>query len=897
MRLHSIRLQNYRGIVDATVDFADGVTIVEGPNEVGKSSIHEAIAHLREDKSSSKKASVKDTQPIGVDEGPEVSLHLTTGDVELRYAKRWLRGQYTTLEILRPRPEQLSGDEAHERFLAVLADTVDVDLLVALDVAQGESLDQAPMAQISALQSALSETGTEVADHDVFLDRVEEEYLKYFTKSGRPTGEYRDIGAEVTAAEEAHRELTVRSEAMDDLVDRHARASARLATVREQLDAAIAEREAAEEEFAALTELRSALTDAEQRAEAITRDVSLAEDARKRRTALVDDADVAAQTVSRASERAHDLETAQEEKDAAFAQAQREATSVREALEAARAQAKRTSLRLSRTRARGDYAELKRRLGEIRAQEERRAAAAATARSIAVTAADVDRLVSLETDVRIAESAKTSAAAQIVARRLGETPVRIDDAEIGEAGETELAVVSDVRIVVDGVADITVRPGASPVELDRTLEAAKSALSSELERLQVDSVAQARERAHRRADAEAEAAEAASTLTALLGRDGREDLEAAFARAEALIAGSGVDGQSGDDESDSEEPGDEGSASGARTDDAGSDDDAAETVADLEAALADAEAVVDDAQAAADEATARLDSARANRDDARVETVRVQTTLAEARTQAERLEKALAEARAAESDEALESAVSAATEQAREAGVRVAEARSAYDAADPQTLEMKVNNVRQLVVSKEAQRESDRQEVDRLTALIDDRAGEGIYEKLKSAEEALETAQRRQARLERSARAIDLLRSTVHAHRDEAQRKYVAPFKAQIERLGRPIFGPDLSVEVSEDLAIASRTLAGTTVPFESLSGGTREQLSLIGRLAVAALVDPSAGAPVILDDAFGFADPERLAALNIVLGTIGESAQVILLTCQPERFASVGGATTVSLG
>ncbi|NNV09214.1 hypothetical protein ETC03_23945, partial [Geobacillus sp. MMMUD3] len=94
-----------------------------------------------------------------------------------------------------------------------------------------------------------------------------------------------------------------------------------------------------------------------------------------------------------------------------------------------------------------------------------------------------------------------------------------------------------------------------------------------------------------------------------------------------------------------------------------------------------------------------------------------------------------------------------------------------------------------------------------------------------------------------------------------------------------------------------SRTLDGTTVPFESLSGGTREQLALIGRLAVAALVDPSAGAPVILDDAFGFADPERLAALNVVLGTIGESAQVILLTCQPERFASVGGATTVSLG
>ena len=81
------------------------------------------------------------------------------------------------------------------------------------------------------------------------------------------------------------------------------------------------------------------------------------------------------------------------------------------------------------------------------------------------------------------------------------------------------------------------------------------------------------------------------------------------------------------------------------------------------------------------------------------------------------------------------------------------------------------------------------------------------------------------------------------------------------------------------------------------MSRTTRAVLAAASAVAVAALVDPSAGAPVILDDAFGFADPERLAALNVVLGTIGESAQVILLTCQPERFASVGGATTVSLG
>ncbi|RAG60365.1 hypothetical protein DN550_35055, partial [Burkholderia multivorans] len=115
-----------------------------------------------------------------------------------------------------------------------------------------------------------------------------------------------------------------RSTEMDDLVERHARASARLESVREQLTAAVADKDAAEEEFAALNALKSALTDAEQRAEAIARDVSLAEEARKRRTALVDDADAAGQTVITASERAHDLETSQAEKDESFAQAQRE---------------------------------------------------------------------------------------------------------------------------------------------------------------------------------------------------------------------------------------------------------------------------------------------------------------------------------------------------------------------------------------------------------------------------------------------------------------------------------------------------------------------------------------------------------------------------------------------
>ncbi|RPA16550.1 hypothetical protein EGT56_00020 [Arachnia propionica] len=103
---------------------------------------------------------------------------------------------------------------------------------------------------------------------------------------------------------------------------------------------------------------------------------------------------------------------------------------------------------------------------------------------------------------------------------------------------------------------------------------------------------------------------------------------------------------------------------------------------------------------------------------------------------------------------------------------------------------------------------------------------------------------------------------------------YVTSPRERIESLGRLVFGPDLAVEVTPELNIASRTLAGETVPFQSLSSGAREQLSLLGRLACAQLVQPGEGVPLIIDDALGFADPERLARLGVVLNRVGMASR-----------------------
>ena len=866
MRLHSIRLIDYRAITDATVDFSSGVTIVEGPNEVGKSSIHQAITQLREDKDSSRKASVKDTQPVGSDVGPQVSLHLSTGDFEVRYSKRWIKQPFTELSILKPVPEQLSGNEAHERFLAILDETVDVDLLDALDVAQGRSLDQASLAEIKALHGALGDAGEDLADHDAFLDRVESEYLRFFTAKGKETGELRRLTEELPAADEQYRELKARSADMEALVDRHARATDRLKNVRTQLESAATEREDAEKAVQAVSGLKTALDRALERAGAAQRERQRAEETRDRRRALITETTTAEKAVKAADEALEKVTAAQQEKDSSLDEAQKGLEARQAELVSAQEEAKAASADLARARARKEVDALRKRLVDIREQERRAAEAKATIGSISVTAKDVDKLGGLFTELRIAQNAKTAAAAQIIARRLGDTAVSIDGVDVPKDSAEEFAVTTDLQIHIDSVVDITVRPGQSPAELDRELESAQTRLDAELDRLDVTTLEQARERSEVRTDAEAVLAEATSTLRVLIGDDDRDGLDAALTRAEH-VAGDAADSSK-----------------------------SAASIDELEARVESTTAAVDDASAKVETARTTLERIRADRDEARVAAVRAQSTREQAATTLQNLSTRLSTDREANSDESLDETLTAAAATLTQLEDEAAAARSEYDAADPETLEMRLQNALQLVESKQKQQEKDRQEVDQLSALIDDRAAEGIYDKLKAAEQNLESIRSKLARMQRQANAIKLLRDTVLTHKEEAQRRYVAPFKEAIEKLGRVIFGQGLSVEISENLEIVSRTLNGRTVAFDALSGGTKEQLALIGRLAVATLVDADAGAPVILDDAFGFSDEQRLAALNVILGNVGRKAQVILLTCQPDRFSSIGGAETVSL-
>ena len=143
MKFIRLRVANYRGIAAAEVKFGPaGITLVQGPNEAGKTSLSEAIGLLFEYLDSSKHQNIEAIKPVHRDEGPEIELQAESGPYAFTYFKRFLKKPETKLTITKPKPENHTGREAHERAEAILRETLDIDLWKALTIQQGDAIHQ-----------------------------------------------------------------------------------------------------------------------------------------------------------------------------------------------------------------------------------------------------------------------------------------------------------------------------------------------------------------------------------------------------------------------------------------------------------------------------------------------------------------------------------------------------------------------------------------------------------------------------------------------------------------------------------------------------------------------------------------------------------------------------------
>ncbi|MDH3592450.1 MAG: hypothetical protein OER88_11255, partial [Planctomycetota bacterium] len=173
----------------------------------------------------------------------------------------------------------------------------------------------------------------------------------------------------------------------------------------------------------------------------------------------------------------------------------------------------------------------------------------------------------------------------------------------------------------------------------------------------------------------------------------------------------------------------------------------------------------------------------------------------------------------------------------------------------------------------------------------------GLFEAREDARTQLARARHGQRSLHRRATAARLLYDTMAHQRERAREAYAAPLRSTIERLGRHVFGGEFTIELDPELRIATRTMDGTTLPFEQLSVGAREQLSLLARVACALLVDETDGVPLLFDDVLGHSDPKRAAGMSRMLEEAAARCQIIVMTCAPDRLATLEGAHYIRLG
>jgi hypothetical protein len=165
-----------------------------------------------------------------------------------------------------------------------------------------------------------------------------------------------------------------------------------------------------------------------------------------------------------------------------------------------------------------------------------------------------------------------------------------------------------------------------------------------------------------------------------------------------------------------------------------------------------------------------------------------------------------------------------------------------------------------------------------------------IREELEEARGQQDHAISRRDRVRGEADACRLLAEMLESAELDAKKAFLGPVLHRVQPFLDLLF-PGTKVTLEEDtLEITEIARDGRTEPYRTLSIGTREQLSILVRLAFAVyLREKGYPAAVILDDALVYADPGRFERMQLALRKAAETVQILILACRPEDWRHLG--------
>ncbi len=872
MRLHRVKLHNYRGVADCEVEFpAQGITIVEGPNEVGKTSIPEGLDLVLTRLDSSGHRQVTSAKPVGRDVGPEVEIEMSTGEYRFVYRKRWLRRSETVLNILSPQHGQLTGREAHERVEEILDETLDRDLWRALRVEQSTELALPGFdvpSLVAALDQAASGAGATDEDDDLWT-RICEDRDRYWTAVGRPK---KDRNAQQAAVETAQSTVSELEQQLKS-IDRDAAEASSLAAAATRLAVT---RDACEQQASELSEEWDATEQLRNRVERLTANDEAAAlqrgsvtSDRQRRQELIGELD------SRAAE-LHGLTAKAERSAPALAAAIRhvELTAAaldeaRAAVNAAEAEQRRAAEDRDHHRNRIEVEQLSERYDRVVEAEKKLQEAETLLESAKV---DDDLLEQIEqAHLAVVGAEVAVASVETTASRELSMEINGEGVMLG-AGETQRTVVDDdVVLMFPDLAEIRVRAGTGSQSLAVERRHAREEFRRLCAAAGVADRTEARRATEQRKEAERQRRDALETIK----RDLR-DLTVDVLRGKVEGLTERIDAYAIERREDPPLPSD------------------FESAKQIAAARARS---VEERRAEFDNCDQTAKNAAGALQEERIRESNLGGMIEMARSAKNQAADSLELARSQRADSEITVDLAKATEDACAARESLVSAEQELRAADPESLKVRMKNAQDAAQRARDDLRANQTRQNELRIRLSLRGEEGLHTRHDDALGRLRHVEREHKGTEARAEAARLLHDTFSMRRQKARERYSGPFRQLIEQLGRIVFSPSFSVDVDESLRIVRRTLDGDTLRVDQLSAGALEQLAVISRLACAAIVSPdSGGAPVIIDDALGWSDPDRLERMGAAIAAAGEHCQVIILTCTPSRYSHIGNANTIRL-
>ena len=790
MKLRALELDQFRKFERPVRirGLADGLNLIVGPNEMGKSTLLAALrAALFERHRSSAKV-VQSFQPSRHQTAPQVALDFEIGGAAYRIEKQFLKRPHARLHL--PDGSRVDGDDAEAELETLLAfdqaGRRDGDIWNVLWVTQGHSFALPEVGGARAtLQACLdAELGQVIGDDrgPALIAAIETALLELVDRRGKPRQRYlqleselarlrgeialdeqraKELEQELALLEEAqrtHEQLTLEQATRDD--------PAALAAARAQRDGLMTLAARVREAQAAETIGRQALAQVEkqatERAELIAR--------RAAATVQIEEAIVAsAEAASQAAASAAALGWQQDE------------------------------------------------LARLEAERDRQQQRSAGLKNLR-------RLMRQAEDSRAALAARATEVALIL------EPEALDRVQIGgrpaERIKQTLHAVDPVEITIEGIGRIGIRPRVAQAERwRRDLADAEHQIASLLQELE------------------------------LAGRDEPPDWRAGQLSLFAPRADRPPD------------------------------------PAVLEALLAETLRLGEVLSAQIEVAGAERDQRDESHRRQAFEAAQAKERVEQAQQEQARLERGLAEAEALATEADLAQAVAAARHVLEEAVAEVGRLSEGDPAMALAGSEARIGQLEAAIEWRRSRLGELYGDIEGRQARVRVHAGEGFAERLELARRRLGELEREHAKCRREVEVLQLLRATLTEAERAAKERYLAPVALRIRPYLQALF-PDAELAVDEALQITGVTRRdGGAEPFEQLSDGTREQIAILVRLALAELLsEQGLPAVVVLDDALVFSDDERIARMFAILERAAERLQIVVLTCRERLFEGLGG-------